>query len=133
MIGSPYTNAFNFQFTPRSLEGFDKNPLHKDRICYGVDFRDQTSTPASGSHTSRTTTNGTLPEEAERAKAAKDKTFNAEKEFFTRPRWFDLLMGTDQVRRDILQGKTEKEIRQSWQPTLEKYKDIRKKYLLYQE
>lgn len=156
VIGSPYTNAFSFQFTPRSLEGFDKNPLHKDRICYGVDFRNQTATqtatPASGSHTSRTTTNGTLPEEAERdlpqgfslkyilefyrlyrAKAAKDKTFNAEKEFFTRPRWFDLLMGTDQVRRDILQGKTEKEIRQSWQPALEKYKDIRKKYLLYQE
>lgn len=152
VIGSPYTNAFSFQFTPRSLEGFDKNPLHKDRICYGVDFRDQTATPASGSHTSRATTNGTLPEEAERdlpqgfslkyilefyrlyrAKAAKDKTFNAEKEFFTRPRWFDLLMGTDQVRRDILQGKTEKEIRQSWQPALEKYKDIRKKYLLYQE
>lgn len=152
VIGSPYTNAFSFQFTPRSLEGFDKNPLHKDRICYGVDFRDQTATPASGSHTSRTTTNGTLPEEAERdlpqgfslkyilefyrlyrAKAAKDKTFNAEKEFFTHPRWFDLLMGTDQVRRDILQGKTEKEIRQSWQPALEKYKDIRKKYLLYQE
>lgn len=152
VIGSPYTNAFSFQFTPRSLEGFDKNPLHKDRICYGVDFRDQTATPASGSHTSRTTTNGTLPEEAERdlpqgfslkyilefyrlyrAKAAKDKIFNAEKEFFTRPRWFDLLMGTDQVRRDILQGKTEKEIRQSWQPALEKYKDIRKKYLLYQE
>lgn len=152
VIGSPYTNAFSFQFTPRSLEGFDKNPLHKDRICYGVDFRDQTATPASGAHTSRTTTNGTLPEEAERdlpqgfslkyilefyrlyrAKAAKDKTFHAEKEFFTRPRWFDLLMGTDQVRRDILQGKTEKEIRQSWQPALEKYKDIRKKYLLYQE
>lgn len=152
VIGSPYTNAFSFQFTPCSLEGFDKNPLHKDRICYGVDFRDQTATPASGSHTSRTTTNGTLPEEAERdlpqgfslkyilefyrlyrAKAAKDKTFNAEKKFFTRPRWFDLLMGTDQVRRDILQGKTEKEIRQSWQPALEKYKDIRKKYLLYQE
>lgn len=152
VIGSPYTNAFSFQFTPCSLEGFDKNPLHKDRICYGVDFRDQTATPASGAHTSRTTTNGTLPEEAERdlpqgfslkyilefyrlyrAKAAKDKTFNAEKEFFTRSRWFDLLMGTDQVRRDILQGKTEKEIRQSWQPALEKYKDIRKKYLLYQE
>ena len=152
VIGSPYTNAFSFQFTPRSLEGFDKNPLHKDRICYGVDFRDQTATPASGAHTSRTTTNGTLPEEAERdlpqgfslkyilefyrlyrAKAAKDKTFNAEQESFTRPRWFDLLMGTDQVRRDILQGKTEKEIRQSWQPALEKYKDIRKKYLLYQE
>lgn len=152
VIGSPYTNAFSFQFTPCSLEGFDKNPLHKDRICYGVDFRDQTATPASGAHTSRTTTNGPLPEEAERdlpqgfslkyilefyrlyrAKAAKDKTFNAEKEFFTRSRWFDLLMGTDQVRRDILQGKTEKEIRQSWQPALEKYKDIRKKYLLYQE
>lgn len=25
--------------------------------------------------------------------------------FFSRPHWFDLLMGTDQVRRDIIQGK----------------------------
>lgn len=152
VIGSPYTQAFRFRFMPRSLEGFDKNPLHKDRYCYGVDFRDPTTLPASTSDMPKNRTYGTTPQEAERdlpqgfslkyilefyrlyrAKAAKDKTFNAEKEFFTRPRWFDLLMGTDQVRRDILQGKTEKEIRASWQPALEKYKSIRKKYLLYEE
>ena len=38
-----------------------------------------------------------------------------------------------QVRRDIIQGKTEDEIRQAWQEKLEAYKEMRKKYLLYEE
>ena len=31
----------------------------------------------------------------------------------------------------IIAGKTEKEIRESWQPELDAFKKIRKKYLLY--
>lgn len=56
---------------------------------------------------------------------------DAEKSFFTRPKWFDLLMGTGQVRQDILQGKTEQQIRSAWKDDLEKYKIMRKRYLLY--
>lgn len=51
--------------------------------------------------------------------------------FFSRSRFFDLLMGTDQVRLDILQGKDEAGIRSAWQTELEKYRNMRKKYLLY--
>ena len=40
-------------------------------------------------------------------------------------------MGTSQVRLDILQGKTEQQIRSDWKKDLEKYKTMRKKYLLY--
>ena len=42
-------------------------------------------------------------------------------------------MGTDQVRQDILDGKSEEEIRARWKADLEGYKRIREKYLLYRE
>lgn len=57
---------------------------------------------------------------------------DAEKRFFSRSQWFDLLMGTSQVRKDILQGKTESEIRQAWEKDLQAYRSLRKKYLLYE-
>ena len=52
--------------------------------------------------------------------------------FFSRSQWFDLLMGTSQVRKDILQGKTESEIRQAWEKDLQAYRSLREKYLLYE-
>lgn len=57
---------------------------------------------------------------------------DAEKRFFSRPQWFDLLMGNSQVRKDMIQGKTESEIRQAWEPSLQAYRALRKKYLLYE-
>lgn len=53
--------------------------------------------------------------------------------FFTNSRFFDLLAGTDQLRKQIIQGYSEQEIKSSWQPALEKYKAIRKKYILYDD
>ena len=41
-------------------------------------------------------------------------------------------MGTSQVRKDILQGKTETEIRRTWEKDLQLYRAIRAKYLLYE-
>ena len=51
--------------------------------------------------------------------------------FFTSPGFFDKLAGTDQLRKQMLAGLSEKEIRASWQPALNKYKALRKKYLIY--
>ena len=56
---------------------------------------------------------------------------NAGSAFFDRARWFDLLMGTDTVRKEILAGKSETEIRAGWKTELQKYKEMREKYLLY--
>ena len=50
---------------------------------------------------------------------------------FNRPRWFDLLAGTDALRKQILTGVPEAEIRATWQSGLDEYKQMRKKYLLY--
>lgn len=45
--------------------------------------------------------------------------------------YFDVLAGTNQLRKQIEAGKTEEEIRESWQAELEKFKKIREKYLIY--
>ncbi len=51
-------------------------------------------------------------------------------EFFNA--YFIKLAGTPLLQKQIESGKTEKEIRKSWQPGLKKFKRIRKKYLLYE-
>lgn len=115
VLGSPDKKFGNFTFTPRSLPGFDKNPMHKDKACYGVDLRKATDT------------NGFSLDYFLRFYRLSGEGAA----FFSRPRWFDQLLGTDSVRRDILQGKSEKEIRNSWQKELQVYNEMRKKYLLY--
>ena len=41
------------------------------------------------------------------------------------------LCGTKALSAQVEQGKSADEIRATWQPELEKYKELRKKYLLY--
>ena len=53
--------------------------------------------------------------------------------FFSRAKWFDLLAGTDQLRKQIIAGMDEEEIRETWKEDLDNYKEMRKKYLLYEE
>ena len=47
--------------------------------------------------------------------------------------FFEKLAGTADLRKQILAGKTEEEIKASWQEDLEAFKAIRKKYLLYKD
>lgn len=44
---------------------------------------------------------------------------------------FDLDMGTDQVRRQLVAGKSPEEIEKSWEPDLHYFLGVRAKYLLY--
>lgn len=120
VIGSPAQQNAScpFRFTPRALEGFDKNPLHKDRECYGIDLR-TAKAPAGFS------LYYVIEGYRNYCRAGIGN------KFFTRPRWFDLLMGTDQVRKAILRGDSEEEIRTTWQKELTDYRNIRNKYLLY--
>lgn len=120
IIGSPYIKEYTYKFKPVSLEGYDKNPMHKDVWCYGHDLR---TVPAPKGFTLHYVI----------------QCYNAYKQagvadkFFDRPNWFDLLMGTDTVRKQIIAGATEDEIRQGWQADLAKYRQMRQKYVLYEE
>ena len=44
---------------------------------------------------------------------------------------FDKLAGTENLKKQIIAGKTEEEIRQSWDLGLSEFKAMRKNYLLY--
>ncbi len=115
VLGAPDKKYGNFSFTPRSLPGFDKNPVHKDQTCYGVDLR------------------GNLPSTGFSLHYFLEfyRRSNEETKFFSRANWFDLLMGTDTVRKEILAGKTEEEITAGWQEELNAYKEMRANYMLY--
>ncbi|GMM70731.1 DUF1343 domain-containing protein [Alteromonas gracilis] len=58
---------------------------------------------------------------------------DSEETFFSRPDFFDKLAGTDALRFQIQTGKTPAEIRQSWQKNLNKFREKRKAYLLYED
>ncbi len=116
VIGFPDKKYGDFTFTPVSLAGFDTNPLQKGKECYGADLREY---PFEGGLTLRFLLDFYQ-------KAGKDQAF-----FFARPHWFDLLAGTKKLRFQIVRGLTEEEIRASWAPALETYRQMRKKYLLY--
>ena len=53
------------------------------------------------------------------------------KEFFLPSLFFDNLAGNSTLRWQIINGKSEQDIRASWSKDLDKFKKIRKKYLLY--
>lgn len=116
MIGAPDKKYGDFSFTPVSLPGFDTKPVQKDKVCYGVDLREF---PFEGGLTLRFLLDFYK-------KAGTDQAF-----FFSRPQWFDLLAGTKKLRYQIVRGLSEEEIRASWQPELDAYRQLRKKYLLY--
>ena len=115
-LGAPDIKYGNFTFIPSPIKGMDSNPMHKGVVCYGTDYRDS------------------IFEGGLSLRFVIDffkKSGPNEKEFFTRPNWFDLLAGTDVLRNQIIQGLNEEEIRATWQADLDDYKKMRKKYLLY--
>lgn len=123
IIGSPTTKNLKFRFMPHSMKGSDKHPLHQDTYCYGLNLSSEKNIPKGFS----------LQYVIQFYNYFQNLTKHTEKEFFTRPHWFDLLMGTNQVRLDILKDKSEEQIRSAWQKKLNQYKEIRKKYLLYED
>ena len=119
VIGSPDIRISSFSFKPEALEGFDKNPMYKGQLCYGNNLRNATAPK------------GFSLKYVITYYKAYQKLGKADK-FFTRPQWFDLLIGNRTVREQIIQGADEEEIRAGWQKELEAYKTMRAKYLLYE-
>ena len=115
VIAYPDSSFGNFTFTPKDIPGMQTNPLHENGKCYGIDLR---NSPKDIKFT---------------LKYFIDfyNKFKNKKDFMTRERWFNLLAGNSKLIEQIKSGKTESEIRKSWQKDLDNYKIMRKKYLLY--
>jgi len=133
-IGAPYINSEELinnlnslqtegiefsplSFTPVSVKGKAIHPKYEGIKCYGVKF-----------------------------KLTDKKKFNAVEfgvyliysllrlypnNFKFNDNYFDKLAGTDKLRKDLLASKNPSAIISSWEIELDKFKSIRKKYLLY--
>lgn len=112
IYGSPFLTNMPYQFTPQSNAGA-KDPMNKGKLCYGENLSKEKKV--------------TKIELKWLLKAYKNST-NKDK-FFTN--FFVKLAGTDSLKAQIIAGKSEDEIRKTWQGGLDKFKQTRKPYLLY--
>ena len=92
-----------------------KIPLHQNKECYGVDLRNEKEIPRF-----------TLKYFIDFYNRFKNPI-----EFWSSEKWIGQLSGDPNFFSQINSGLSEAEIRKSWQPDLDNYRVIRKKYLLY--
>ncbi len=117
LIGYPKMPEGNFSFKPQSLPGA-KSPPYKDTLCTGfllAEFSENYIRDLRQLYLYWIV-------ESYKLCSQKEKFFNS---------YFETLAGTAQLRKQIMEGKTDQEIHQSWQEGLASYKTKRKKYLLY--
>lgn len=127
ILGSPALKGkYQFSYKPVSIPGMSENPINKDSVCYGLDLRGFNVAALRKSRQ----INLKWVIELYNAYPNKAKFFQAERAS-TGVSPFDLRIGTDQLRKQIIAGLSEAEIRKSWEPGLQKFKTTRKKYLLY--
>ena len=119
IYGHPSFKGFSFEFTPQLTKGTG-TPLYKGLLCRGIDLRDFYKThPRLFGRINLTWLIMAF------------KTLGSDPRFFNEA--FDRLAGTPDLKKQIIEGKTEQEIRMSWQEGLAKFREIRKKYLIYPE
>ncbi|WP_428659316.1 exo-beta-N-acetylmuramidase NamZ family protein [Runella sp.] len=127
ILGAPALKGkYSFSYKPVSIPGMSERPNQKDSVCYGLDLR---TYDISNLRKSRRINLTWL---IELYNAYPDKAhFFGQERANTGVSPFDLRIGTDQLRKQIIAGVPEAEIRKSWEPGLQKFKVIRAKYLLY--
>lgn len=119
VVGHPQLKNAGYKFTPVPKTGAKKPPyegqvcnghdLHEFALLYVRDYKGLYLYWLMSSYKD-------MPD--------KEAFFN---DFFTR------LAGTKTLRQQIADGKTEDQIKATWRPGLVKFKEIRKKYLLYED
>ncbi|CAM3531550.1 exo-beta-N-acetylmuramidase NamZ domain-containing protein [Elizabethkingia occulta] len=116
--GSPYTKNFSFKFTPKPSYG-SKNPPLNGQECYGEDLRNYPEA-LTGINLEWL------------IKAYKDyKSPVGKGDFFLKNLFFDTLAGSDQLRKQIISGQSQEQIKASWKKGLENFEKIRQKYVVY--
>ena len=112
VYGSPWTKNLPYTFTPKPNFGA-KDPFLNGKLCYGEDLSQ-------------------YPEDLRKLnlewllKAYKNYK-NPQKSFFLKNLFFDKLAGSDILRKQMIAGKTDEEIRNSWKQDLENFQKIREK------
>ncbi|GGF02974.1 Uncharacterized conserved protein YbbC, DUF1343 family [Chishuiella changwenlii] len=116
VYGSPYLKNMPYQYTPISKAGAT-SPKFKDEVCFGEDL-----------------SKVAYQNEINLEWLIKAYKNNTKQPFWTKngsKLWIDQLAGTDELRKQIEQGWTEKQIKETWKNDLDNFKYIRAKYLIY--
>ena len=116
-FGHPDLGKGSFSYIPESKPGASMHPKLKGETCFGMDLRTLRNIP---------------PHEKKFSLAWLLFAYRnfPDKENFFIP-YFELLAGTGDLRKQIMEGAEEEQIRETWAAGLAAFKRIRQKYLLY--
>jgi uncharacterized protein YbbC (DUF1343 family) len=119
VVGHPDYPVKAFSFKPASSTA-GINPKYMGETCYGINLQTLSTDELRQMH-------------GLNLQWLIDvfKTMGRGDGFFTD--YFDTLAGTGELRKQLLEGWTEQQIRQSWQEDLKKFSVLREKYLLYKD
>ncbi|MCD4833119.1 MAG: DUF1343 domain-containing protein [Bacteroidales bacterium] len=120
VFGGPDLKNAEFTFIPKSINGASKYPKHRDKKCYGIDLRN-------------IDINDLIAKKKINLEWILFGYQNVENQgdFFNS--FFYNISGNNQLKEQIIQGKSAEEIRESWKADLGTFKEIRKKYLIYKD
>lgn len=117
LMGAPWWTQGSYTFTPKSIPGVSDKPKFQDQKCYGYNLHEF-------GNVVRGLKSIHIFWVMNAYNSAPDKS-----KFFTN--YFDKLAGNSTLKSQIIAGKTEEEIKKSWEEGITNFKVIRKKYLLY--
>jgi len=120
VFGHPLLSKDLYSFIPKPNEGA-KSSKHYFETCYGWNLHDEPDKVLKE-------VNGRIQL---RWLLNAYKLFPGKDSFFLKTNHFNRLAGNDILIQQVKDGKSEEEIRKSWEPGLTQFKTIRKKYLLY--
>tara|TARA_B100001093_G_scaffold485035_1_gene518997 strand:- start:296 stop:667 length:372 start_codon:yes stop_codon:yes gene_type:complete len=114
IYGSPFLNKElnKYKFIPKKNLG-SKYPKHENILCYGKNLTETKKLEKI---------NLKYIIDAFNQSSNKGKFFNS---------YFVKLAGVNELKKQIINGISEIEIRKSWEKDLDKFKLMRKKYLIY--
>jgi uncharacterized protein YbbC (DUF1343 family) len=120
VIGHPGYLFGSYAYTPRSITGVSEHPPYEGQACYGIDLSSFAVNFAENEH------------HFSLVWLIGMHDFFINDTSFFKP-YFNKLAGNGQLMQDLLDGKSEQEIRKSWESDLAKFRKVREKYLLYPE
>ncbi|MBI3137516.1 MAG: DUF1343 domain-containing protein [Sphingobacteriales bacterium] len=129
VFGHPSLPANLYSFTPKPNEGAKASKWY-GRLCYGWRL-DGTPEEVQTKVDNRVQLKWLL--EAYRLFPQKDSFFIIPQSGNMEQSFFNKLAGNNELWQQVKAGTPEAAIRKSWEPKLDEYKTIRKKYLLYED
>jgi uncharacterized protein YbbC (DUF1343 family) len=114
-FGYPDQSFGTFRFTPKSIPNMSTSPLHKDQTCFGFDLRKESP----------------LNELDLSYFIDAFNRIDDPAKFWKSKRWIELLSGDSLFYQQINDGLSAAQIKATWKTQLNRYKVMRKKYLLY--